>query len=338
MSKLISVCMIVKDEAEQLDQCLASITEIADELIIVDTGSTDHSPEICRHYGAKVVFYEWADHFADARNYGLQFATCEWILWLDADEVLDGKKTNLRQYLNNTDADILSIPVINYSGEEEPVDPNNAFVLSQYRLFRNDSQLRFIHHIHEHLNINESHKMDNLLEADICIHHYGYLTSSVESKKKSLRNLAILKKDLSGAGIDPWVYFHIANELQTLKAYEMSFHFINVSILGFLKNGQKPPAIIYRLKYEVLIQSNSYDEAWPGIEKAIELYPDYVDLHYLKGLILFAKNYYEESMNAFKHCLELGEDHPQYLILKGTGSFRAKEKFKQCHEKMGLIG
>ena len=338
MDKLLSVCMIVKNEAEQLNRCLASIKEVADELIIVDTGSTDDSPEICRRNGANVLFYEWKDHFADARNYGLTFATCEWILWLDADEVLDCIKTNLHQYLSNTHADILSIPVINYYGEDEPVDPNNAFVLSQYRLFRKDNQLKFIHNIHERLDINKSHKVEDLLESEICIHHYGYLNSSVESKEKSLRNLAILQKNLSGTEQDPWLYFHIANELQTLKAYKMSFNFINASILGFLKSGQKPPAILYRLKYELLINSHNYDEAWPGIDKAIELYPDYVDLHYLKGLILFAKSDYKESMNAFKHCLELGEDHTHYLILKGTGSFRASKKLKECHERIGLNG
>lgn len=338
MSKLISVCMIVKNEADRLDRCLTSIKEVADELIIVDTGSTDDSPEICRRYGANVHLYEWKDDFAAARNYGLPFATGEWILWLDADEVFEVSKTYLHQCLKNTHADILSIPVINYYGEDEPVNPNNAFVLSQYRLYRKDIQLKFIHNIHEQLDMNESHKVENLLESEICIHHFGYLNSSVKYKEKSLRNLAILQKNLSETEQDPWLYFHIANELQTLKAYEMSFNFINGSILGFLKSGQKPPAILYRLKYDLLINSHNYDEAWSGIDKVIELYPDYVDLHYLKGQILFAKGDYKESMKAFKHCLKLGEDHPHYLILKGTGSFRASDKIKQCHEKINLNG
>ena len=338
MNKSISLCMIIKDEAEQLKRCLASVKEVVDELIIVDTGSRDQSLDICRQFGAKVLSYEWTDHFADARNYGLQFARCDWILWMDADEKMDLKQMNLTQFLNNTNADVLSIPVINYYGEGEPVNPQNAFVLSQYRLFKNHAELRFKQNIHEYLQINDSNRIDHLLESEACIHHYGYLTNAVELKNKSLRNLTILKRNLNASDQDPWVYFHIANELQSIKAYELSVDFINASILGFLKNGQKPPAILYRLKYEILIRTDRYDEAWPGIEKAIELYPDYVDLYYLKGLILFAKNAYEESMNAFKHCLTLGESHPEYLILKGAGSFKAKEKLEQCSEKMKFNG
>ncbi len=85
----ISLCMIVKDEEEMLPRCLAAVAEHVDELVIVDTGSTDRTVEIAESFGADVVEFPWNGSFADARNVSLDRATGDWILWLDADEVLD---------------------------------------------------------------------------------------------------------------------------------------------------------------------------------------------------------------------------------------------------------
>lgn len=77
--------MIVKDEEEWLAQCLESVQGAVDEIIVVDTGSSDRSNDIARQYGARIVPYVWCDDFAAARNAGLEQATGEWILFLDAD-------------------------------------------------------------------------------------------------------------------------------------------------------------------------------------------------------------------------------------------------------------
>ncbi len=88
------------------------------------------------------------------------------------------------------------------------------------------------------------------------------------------------------------------------------------------------------MKYDILIKTNSIDQALPGIEKALLLYPDYVDLHFYKGLILIQQSDYQAAKACFEKCLELGEDHPNYLILKGVGSFRAEHYEKICTEKL----
>src|SRR5438034_11627278 len=83
---LLSLTMIVKNEEENLGRCLASVSGIADELIVVDTGSTDRTVEIARQHGAQVYHFKWCDDFAAARNVSLQHATGRWCLHLDADE------------------------------------------------------------------------------------------------------------------------------------------------------------------------------------------------------------------------------------------------------------
>ncbi|MFG0216248.1 glycosyltransferase family 2 protein, partial [Brevibacillus porteri] len=80
----ISLCMIVKNEEECLHKCLDSVKDLVDEMIIVDTGSTDKTVEIGKSFGAVVHSYEWQDNFAEARNFGLEKATGDWILWMDA--------------------------------------------------------------------------------------------------------------------------------------------------------------------------------------------------------------------------------------------------------------
>src|SRR4029077_17309854 len=86
----LSLCMIVKDEEAMLPRCLTAVAEPVDELIVVDTGSTDRTVEIAESFGARVLHHAWTGDFSAARNVGLDAATGDWLLYLDADEVLAG--------------------------------------------------------------------------------------------------------------------------------------------------------------------------------------------------------------------------------------------------------
>ena len=93
--KTISLCMIVKDEENVIERCLKSVKGIFDEIIIVDTGSSDNTKKIVSKYTDKIYDYKWNNDFSEARNYSFSKATCDYIMWLDADDVLleeDAKK------------------------------------------------------------------------------------------------------------------------------------------------------------------------------------------------------------------------------------------------------
>ena len=110
----LSVCMIVKNEERFLGQCLASVKDIADELIVIDTGSTDRTIEIAREHGAQVGYFEWCNDFAAARNASIAAATGDWILFLDADEELSlAEKQNLPVLLNSNNVALIRLPLIN---------------------------------------------------------------------------------------------------------------------------------------------------------------------------------------------------------------------------------
>ncbi|MFC1618615.1 glycosyltransferase family 2 protein, partial [Candidatus Neomarinimicrobiota bacterium] len=84
----LSVCMIVRNEARMLPGCLNSLTGVADQIVVIDTGSEDDTAKIARSFGAQVYDFPWGDDFAAARNESIRHASGDWILWIDADERL----------------------------------------------------------------------------------------------------------------------------------------------------------------------------------------------------------------------------------------------------------
>ncbi|WP_071392823.1 glycosyltransferase [Bacillus tuaregi] len=332
----ITLCMIVKDEAHCIQTCLESVKELVDEMIIVDTGSTDATISLCEASGAKVFAYEWKNDFAAARNYGLSFASGDWILWLDADEEMDAEGIDkLPTLLANTTADFLSLPVMNYYGES--FDRQHAYLLYQPRLFRHHQQIRFQQPIHETPHLPGDVSEDRLANIPVVIHHYGYLDEFVKVKQKGQRNIQILEESVATADHSPWMEYHLASEYYRLKNYEQAFQYVNQSIVLFLQQKQLPPSFLYKLKYAILIETNSLEGAWPSIEKAILLYPDYVDLYFYKGYILYELKRFSEALQAFHKCLELGDHHTKYLILQGVGSFKAWHYKGLCLERLGKM-
>lgn len=338
-TKRLSLCMILNNEEVFIENCLRSASRLADEIVIVDTGSTDGTKEICQTFDAKIYDFPWNGSFADARNFGIERATGDWILWLDADEELEAADAQAwREALEDETQQVWGLPVINYYGEFPP-DPNQAYLLAQCRVFRHGRGIRFVNAIHEQLHIQPRSgesgysAEDKLLPA--VIHHYGYLEPIVTAKRKHERNVAMLQKEKDSPDYSPWVDYHMASEHYRAQAFPEAFEQLNVAIRRFIEKGQLPPSLIYKMKYDTLLALGSYSGAWAGIGKAIELYPDYVDLHYYKGVILFAKERYEEAEAALKHCLTLGETHLRHLTMKGMGSFHALYLIGRCREATG---
>ncbi|MGU3442373.1 glycosyltransferase [Bacillus cereus] len=332
----ISLCMIVKDEENWISNCLNSVANHVDEIIIVDTGSTDQTVEICKKFHSKIFHFDWDESFANARNYGLEHASSDWILWLDADEELDVLDTELlkKEVSKNKEELLLSIHLINYVGSKKCL--KNSYQIAHARLFKNHVGIKFVNNIHETLNVQEIKKDIHVIKTlPIIVHHYGYMDSIIEKKKKHERNINMLQKELLKSEYSPWIEYHIASEYCSIKEYEKAFSFVNRSIIHFIHQNQLPPSFLYRLKYSILLCLNSFEGAWPGINSAINLYPDYVDLYFIKGLILFYKNEYVKALEVFESCLMLGENNLKYLICTGVGSYLPMYYKGCCFEKIG---
>lgn len=140
----VSACLIVRNEAAYLGACLASIRPVVDEIIVVDTGSTDDTVAIAQSYGAQVYHFPWCDDFAAARNHSLQFATGNWILIIDADEQLKPEsRSRFPAFLKAIVQDIRPV-VFNF----RVVAPGEQPILTR-TFFRNHQGVRFVGRVHE---------------------------------------------------------------------------------------------------------------------------------------------------------------------------------------------
>ncbi|MFS0918936.1 glycosyltransferase [Brevibacillus sp. 179-C 1.1 NHS] len=335
---LLSLCMIVKDEADQIEACLSSVHMVVDEIIVVDTGSTDGTQEICRKFGAKVVEAPWENSFAKARNTGLQAAKGEWILWLDADEVLqEENQGELRQAVGASKDDAFFMKIIHYIGsQKEQASRHTAYRCGQIRLFRNKKGFQFVRDIHEVLQWPAIASRDLPIPLlPVHIHHFGYMDDAVKCKQKALRNLKLLRQEKKQTRQDPWCDYHLANEFFRAKQWEDAFTLVNQAIKGFLSTKQPPPSICYKLKFDILFQHGSMRGAWPGIARAIQIYPNYVDLHFYKGVFLMEHGLYPEAIKAFERCLEIGDEQWEHFSEQGLGSFHAFHYLGRCMERMG---
>ncbi len=331
----ISLCMIVKNEEKNIRRCLSSTINVVDEIIVVDTGSSDKTIDICKEFGAQVYSYTWTEDFSAARNYCIDAATSDWILWMDGDEELVAPdKNRLKKSLKESSEALLVKMIHLLSGEA--IEAEHDYISYHNRLFPNNKGYYFEGIIHERLTCDDKDvtKTNGICE-DFSIKHTGYQKELVADK--AFRNLKLLLKDKELNTDNPWIDYHIAAELYRLNDTERAFSCVNNAIGGFILQKKLPPALLYKLKYDILINTDHIESALKGIEKAIELYPDYVELHFYRGIILFRENQFDESLKAFSYCLVLGDYNPNYLIKNGNGSFCAYYYIGRCYEELGKI-
>ncbi|MDA1275118.1 MAG: glycosyltransferase [Verrucomicrobia bacterium] len=188
----LSVCLIVKDEEEHIGRCLASVKNIAGQIVVVDTGSSDKTVDIAKEHGAEVYHFEWNDNFSDARNKGHEYARGDWVLILDADEELSADSH--QKILDDMSAENIlgyRIPICNLHESEDSV----TYVP---RLFRNAPALFFVGRVHEQIYASVIARksdwgMDAVLGTARIVHH-GYDPGLVKRRQKVRRNLRLLER------------------------------------------------------------------------------------------------------------------------------------------------
>ena len=221
----LSLCMIVKDEEDCLARCLMSVMPVVDEIIIVDTGSTDSTKAIAKAFGARVYDFEWTSDFSEARNLSLSKATGNWILVLDADEVISPLDYDrLSRIVKNDDGPpkAYSITTRNYvkpphiigwtcnKGEyPDEEDGTGWYPSAKVRLFTNDGRIRFENLIHELVESSLNRNGIEIRENDIPVHHYGPLDRE-NYVAKGEKYYRLGKKKLEGKGEDPMALTELA--------------------------------------------------------------------------------------------------------------------------------
>jgi len=182
--------MIVKDEESNLADCLNSVRDVVDQMIIVDTGSTDRTVEIAREYGAEVHNFTWCDDFSAARNESIKHAACDWILWMDADERLsESTIQNLRECLK------VSIRPLCFKVTVRSIQEADSYHDSDsYRLFSNHAGIYFEGRIHEQITTSAREVGAKEKNAGFLLMHYGYNLDNDVMQDKIERNRILLER------------------------------------------------------------------------------------------------------------------------------------------------
>jgi glycosyltransferase involved in cell wall biosynthesis len=211
----LSLCMIVKNEKTNLPACLLSAKNLADEIIIVDTGSSDGTQEIAKSFGVKVIQSDWQGDFSLARNLSLSEAKGRWIIWLDADDrLLEADKNEILKLIKtDPDSEPFAYGLMVKNTQDGGL---TGSVFNQIRIFPNRSNLRFRAPVHEQILPALEEAGIPVKYTKIKVLHTGYIDAET-SKTKQIRNRAILEAQIQqGQGITPVTYFTLANALMDL--------------------------------------------------------------------------------------------------------------------------
>ncbi|MDI6603879.1 MAG: glycosyltransferase [Thermoanaerobacteraceae bacterium] len=329
---MLSLCMIVKNEENNLLRCLKSVKEIVDEMVIVDTGSTDRTVEIAEGFGANVYYYKWNNDFSAARNFAMDKAEGEWILLMDADDELDGKEAyKIKSLLKDVKIDAYLFETISYVGDRPGIDTLSNL---NVRIIKNKAEYRFTGAIHEQILMSVLQKGGIVREIPIRVYHYGYLNQNIKDKDKRKRNMGILEEELKKDPENPFHNFNMGTEYMALgnneKAYE---HFKKAyDNLEDVKTGYTSKLLIRMIM--CLSQLNRIDDALKLCNESLKKYADITDIVFLKGMIHHRLRQYSLALKSFMKCVEMGDPPLLDRFITGVGGFKAYYAMGEIYYEM----
>ena len=308
MSSRLSLSMIVKNEEHTLRACLESVRHVVDEIIIVDTGSTDATVAIAKQFHAKIFFFPWNGNFSDARNESLLHCTGDWILQLDADERLEARdKKKLRAAISTTTADGLEIFVVSRKTERNKLTMSHSLAV---RLFRRDERFRFQYSIHENIIASIEDHHGKIIHSDITIHHDGYDIAETDIEKKLLRNLPPLLQDAERYPNDVFV---LSKLVQTQFQLHQNSEAEKTLARAFLviQSGKATHAASSRIAHlhilygEIRLQQGALREAEHSGLESLRLAPRQYAAHVLLTRVFDQQNKIEEAIRHTDAILSL---------------------------------
>jgi len=318
MPKL-SACMIVKNEEQFIKGCLDNLKDLADEIIIVDTGSTDKTAEIIKQLSLKNIKlfnFEWQDDFAAARNFSLQHATGDYILVLDADEqIAKEDHAKIRDLVTNKSyKDYIAFNLIqrsytdDFSEEKWQYRGDDTYKESRgytgwrpsplIRLFRNDSRIQFIGAIHELVEYSVAKTDGKVLKTEIPIHHFKVARSKERVEQKLALYQKLCEKKVTDNPRSPKALFELGS-LYRLHGKSMEA----IALLAKCIALQPKFAEAYHVMGEAFMQLEEYGSAIECYNKALESNKSMKDAHFSLGICYTKMNKLADAAESFQRGL-----------------------------------
>lgn len=343
----ISLCIIVKNEEIALPQCLNSVKDVVEEIVLVDTGSSDRTVEIARQFGAKVHHFAWCNDFSAARNEALKYVKTDWILVLDADEVLVPEIVpDLRQAINSD-----RFLVFNLLRQEVGAAQSPYSLVS--RLFRRHSDIYFTRPYHAMVDDSvtqilrcEPHWQIGSLER-VAILHYGYQQQQIAQKDKFTQAEKIMSGFLANHPQDPYVCSKLGALYVQMGKLEPGIELLERGLKSAAKNEEILYELYYHLgiaysrkqqieraiaSYQAAVQLNIYSflklgaynnlgslwqktgnlqQAKSAYQTVLQIDPDFAVGYYNLGIILKAMGQFVEAIAAYKQAIKLNPNYAQ---------------------------
>jgi tetratricopeptide (TPR) repeat protein len=332
----ISLCMIVKDEARSLQRCLDAIRDVVDEIIIVDTGSTDDTIDIARSHDAVVINAAWTGDFSAARNLSLAAASHPWILVLDADEVWMQTEPNLaemKRLLSPSQDDVWGYwiqvtSLLGTSGEERVTD-------AVCRLFRNDPRIAFQGRIHEEvassiLLFASSGVVDSGLE----IIHYGYLEDVIADKNKPERNMRLIRSALHESPDQPELLYAMAAEWFQQARYDEALRLLQPLLAKLTPECGYHSDLVLKTAYAWRERSRP-ERALAIVEEWRPVYADFPDLLELGAVLELDQGRDAAALDWLKLSKAAASTASRYTSVSGAGTYRSQTLEGMAYERLG---
>ncbi len=333
----ISLCMIVRDEEAVLGRCLASVQGLVDEMIVVDTGSTDGTVHIARGFGAGVYTHPWEDDFSTHRNQAVEYARGDWILIMDADEVVarqdiekirelvrdpkaDGYRFILRNYENNP---ALANLTLNPGDYEEGRGFLGFIPVRLIRLFRNKKQICFTGTVHETVNASFRKLGLSFVDTQIPIHHYGKVINNCLSRKAEIY-LNLGEEKLRQQPDNPSAYKGLTDQYLESGMPHKALDVLAEGVARF------PDLVELRFnRGQALDRLDRPGEAQRDYEWVLGRMPDHVGACHNLGRIYLDENKVGQAIQLISRGVEKGVRHPAVFFLLGR-AFSAAGHWKEA--------
>jgi glycosyltransferase involved in cell wall biosynthesis len=314
----------VRDEETTLSRCLKSVRDVADEVIVVDTGSTDSTVSVAADFGAKVYHFEWCDDFAAARNESIQHAKGDWILQIDADEeLLSGSISLVRKALLNPWCLVYVITCDNGA------DSRAERFVKVGRLFRNHPSIRYSRPYHENVSASAYDLMAReprwqvVEEPGIIIRHYGYEPSVMRSRQKHERGIRIMETYLREHHNDTYMLNKLGESYNASRRYDEAIAVLKTSIdiNPHIAETHKNLGTSY-------FDKGMLDEAMIEFEKSIAINPYIADTHNNLGMVYYSEGFIDKAISEYTKALAIEPDFAEahYNLALAYGAKGAAHK------------
>jgi GT2 family glycosyltransferase/predicted Zn-dependent protease len=331
-AQTVCLCMIVKNEAHNLPLCLASVADLVDHLVIVDTGSTDATKEIAARYGARVVDFPWVDSFSAARNESLKHAAGDWVFWLDADDRLDeGNRARLRALFISLSSENAAYVMKCRCLPDQQTGAET--VVDHVRLFRNDPALRWEFRVHEQILPSLRRQGADVRWSEVVIHHAGYQDAAVRRRKLE-RDLALLKREHAELGDHPFTLFNLGSVFQELGRHADALLLLRRSLAR-----SRPNDSIVRKLYALLVHCHcaqeQFAEALTACQDGRRVYPDDAELLFAEARLRRRQGDLDGAVACLVQLLEGRPEAHFASVDAGLRGYKARQLLGEVYAQQG---